>query len=126
MENEKIFERKKLKFASMIKRMLDEIVRKEISDPRIGFITFTDIKPSSDMKNVSVFVDCFGSPEEQKKSFEALKDARGYIRHILSKKLSMRFVPSIEFLKDENKAQRVEEILKELKKEEKTDERKDI
>lgn len=124
MEYEKNIERKKLKFASLIKKMLDDILRKEISDPRIGFITLTDIKISSDMKKVNVFVDFLGEPEEQKNSFEGLKDAQGYIRHLLSKKLNMKFVPHIEFLKDENKAWRVEELLKEIEKEEKTNERK--
>lgn len=119
MEYEKTLERKKLKFASMLKKMLDDILRKDISDPRLGFITLTNVKISPDMKNVTVFVDCLGSPEEQKSSFEGLKDAQGYVRHILSKKLYMRFVPKIEFARDESKAWRVEELLKEIEKEEK-------
>ena len=125
MEYEKNLERKKLKFASMIKRMLDDVLRKEISDPRLGFVTLTNVKISSDMKDVTVFVDCLGSPEEQKSSFEGLRDAQGYIRHVLSKRLYMRFVPKIEFAMDENKAWRVEELLKEIEKEEKENERKD-
>ncbi len=125
MEYKKNIERKKLKFASLIKRMLDDILRKEISDPRIGFVTITNIKINSDMKNVTVFVDFIGSQEEQKNSLEGLKNSQGYIRHILSKRLYMKFVPTIEFIKDVNKTIRVEELLKEIKKEEGINEGKD-
>lgn len=114
MEGERGSERKKLKLASLIQKTVDGIVRKDISDPRIGFITFTGVKVSTDMKQVKIYVSCLGSPREQRESFAGLKSSEGYIRHILGTKLDLRFIPEIEFVQDESKAYRVEELLKEI------------
>ena len=123
MEHRENIERKRLKFSSLIKRMIDEILRKEVSDPRIGFITLTDVKITPDMKKATIFIDTQGSAQEQQNSIIGLKEAQGYVKHILSKKLHIRFVPEIEFAKYEGKGWRIEQILKEIEKEEKKHER---
>lgn len=116
MEYEKKAERRKLKLSSLIKRMVDDILRKEISDPHIGFVTLTNVKMSSDMKKVTIFVSLLGNERQQKESFEGLKRAQPFIRHLLSKKLEIWVIPEVEFVKDEVKAWRVEELLKEIEK----------
>lgn len=110
-------DRKSLKFASMLKHQINEILQREISDPRIGFITITDVRVSNDRKHATVFVSVLGNQEKQTESIKGLSNATGYIRHLLSKKLQTRFTPEIEFVKDENPGMKIEEILKEIKQE---------
>lgn len=108
-------ERKKLKFISILKHQINEILQREISDPRIGFVTITDVKVSPDRRYVKVYVSTLGDYEKQKESFEGLSHATGYIKHLLAKKLQTKFTPEIEFVKDENPGNKIEEILKEIK-----------
>ncbi|MCX7704656.1 MAG: 30S ribosome-binding factor RbfA [bacterium] len=110
-------ERKNLKFISILKHQINEILQKEISDPRIGFITITDIRISPDRRHATVFVSILGNKENQTESIKGLTNATGYIRHLLSKKLRSKFTPEIEFVKDENMGTKIEEILKEIRKE---------
>lgn len=110
-------ERKNLKFVSILKHQINEILQKEISDPRIGFITITDIRVSLDRKHAKVFVSILGNQEKQVESITGLNKATGYIRHHLSKKLQTKFTPQIEFVKDENPGMKIEEILREIKQE---------
>ncbi|MCM8764088.1 MAG: 30S ribosome-binding factor RbfA [Candidatus Omnitrophica bacterium] len=107
--------RKNLKFASVLKHRINEILQKEISDPRIGFVTITDVKVSSDRKHATVFISALGNREKQEESLKGLANAAGYVRHILGKKLETRFTPQIEFVRDENPGLKIEEILKEMK-----------
>lgn len=109
--------RKNLKFASMLKHQINEILQKEISDPRIGFITITSVRVSADRKQVTVLISSLGNETQQSESLKGLNSAAGYIRHILSKKLEMRFAPEIRFVKDENPGNKIDEILNEIKKE---------
>ncbi len=110
-------ERKNQKFASILKQEISEILTREISDPRLGFFTITDIKISPDRKHAKVFISILGSQQAQEESLKALIHAKGYVRHILSKKLETRSVPEIEFVKDENPAAKIEEILKQINQE---------
>ncbi|MGB9641984.1 MAG: 30S ribosome-binding factor RbfA [Candidatus Ratteibacteria bacterium] len=106
--------RRNLKFASTLKHQINEILQKEISDPRIGFVTITNVRVSADRKHVTVYVSTLGNEEKQAESLKGLVNASGYIRHLLSKKLETRFTPDIEFIRDENPGDRIEKILKEI------------
>ncbi len=110
---------KNLKFASILKHEINQIIQKELSDPRIGFITITNVKLSTDRKHATIYVSTFGNEKQQKESLKGLANASGFVRHILSKKLETRFTPEIEFAEDRNPATKVEEILKEIEGEKK-------
>jgi len=112
-------ERRNLKFVSTLKHMLNEILQKEISDPRIGFVTITDVSISPDRKHARIYVSILGDQKKHEESFKGLNSASGYIRHLLSKKLQSRFTPEIEFIEDTNPGIKVEEILKEIEHEKK-------
>ena len=109
--------RRQKKLASLIKREVSEIIQREVSDPRIGFFTITQVKVTADFKNVRVSVSFLGSDAEKEKSFAGLKSARGYIQHKLAQRLSVRFSPILEFVCDERKEFRIEELLSEIRKE---------
>ena len=107
-------DRKQLKLASTIRRELDDIVRKDISDPRIGFITFTSVKVTGDLGKVIVHVSPLGDKKQQEESLNGLKSAAGYIRRVLAGRLRVRRTPELEFVRDDSQADRVEKLLKEI------------
>lgn len=115
-------DRKNLKFASILKHKINQIIQKELSDPRIGFITITHVKISTDRKYATIYISALGDEKQQKESLKGLVNASGFIRHVLSKNLETRFTPEIEFVEDKNPAIKVEEILKEIEGEEKNNE----
>lgn len=72
---------------------------------------------SADLKHAKIGVSVMGSPEEQKRTFDGLVQATGYIQHKLAGQLAIKYTPKIEFAYDERKEFRVEELLAEIKKE---------
>jgi ribosome-binding factor A len=113
-------QRKHLKLASTIRRQLDDIVRRDLSDPRIGFVTFTAVRLTRDNRRAVVYASPLGNENQQKETIAGLKSAASYIRRALSSRLQMKYTPELEFVRDETKSDRIEQILKDIKNEEKT------
>lgn len=111
-------ERKK-RVAVLVKEAIAEIIQSEIRDPKLGFLTITGVEMGVDLKKAKVFFSVLGDEKERKKSEEVLRKAKGFIRYQLAKKISLKYVPELEFEIDQLVLQerRVEEILKHLKKE---------
>ena len=97
-----------------IGRMLE---RGEIKDPRIGFITFTDVDVSKDMRHASVYFSSLGNQKEKTSAIEGLSSARGYIRSELGRRLRMKYIPEIEFKFDESveAAARISKLIHKLR-----------
>lgn len=102
--------------ASMLKEELSRIIREEMNDPRLGFISITDIQVASDLRTAHVYISVYGTPEEQKASVDALEHARGYMRTTLGKEINMRYTPELHFHLDTSieRGARVFELLKEI------------
>lgn len=102
--------------ASVLKEELSRIIREEMNDPRVGFISITDVEVSADLHTAHVYVSVYGEPEEQKASIDALEHARGYLRSTLGKELNMRYTPELYFHLDRSieRGARVFELLKEI------------
>ena len=83
-------------------RKINNIIYREINDPRIKFVTITKVKVSSDLKYADIFVTIFNDKEQQKKALKGLKNATKFIRGELGKDLKIRYVPNIKFLIDED------------------------
>jgi ribosome-binding factor A len=101
---------------------VSEIIEREIHDPRVGLTTVTGIKVSPDLKNCRVFVTVLGDAEQRKKALQGLRSAASFIRRSLSKRLHhMRRIPELSFDYDEavEKGIRIEELLDQIKQEEK-------
>jgi len=89
---------------------IQELLLEEISkDPRIGFTTLTKVEVSDNLKHAKVFISVMGTEQEKSDTLEALKSAKGFIRNSLGKNLYLRYLPELEFKKDEN-AEHVEKI----------------
>ena len=83
-------------------RKINNIIYREINDPRIKFVTITKVKVSSDLKYADIFVTIFNDRKQQKKTLEGLKNATKFIRGELGKDLKIRYVPDIKFIIDKD------------------------
>jgi ribosome-binding factor A len=89
-----------LKVADQIKVIVAEMLERRIKDPRLGFITVTDVRLTGDSREATVFYTVMGSESDQADSAAALASARGLIRSQVGKQLGMKFTPTIDFVLD--------------------------
>src|SRR5512133_1573802 len=88
------------KMADRIKVIVAKRLERGIRDPRLGFVTITDVKVTSDLQHASVFYTVYGSEDERKDSAAALKAATGMLRSEVGKNITARLTPSLEFIAD--------------------------
>jgi ribosome-binding factor A len=101
------------RIADRIKVTVAEMLERRIKDPRLGFVTVTDVRVSGDTQHASVFYTVFGGEDEVAGSAAALESAKGLIRSEVAKQLGIRHAPTLEFIHDalpEN-ARHMEELL---------------
>jgi ribosome-binding factor A len=89
-----------LKLADQIKVIVAEMLERRIKDPRLGFITVTDVRLTGDSREATVFYTVLGSESEQAGTAIALASATGLIRSQVGKQLGMKFTPTIAFVLD--------------------------
>jgi ribosome-binding factor A len=101
------------KVADRIQVVVAEMLERRIKDPRLGFVTITDVRVSGDTQNASVFYTVLGAEEEISGSAAALESAKGLIRSEVGKQLGMRHTPTIEFIHDAlpDTARHIDELL---------------
>ncbi|MDH6236505.1 30S ribosome-binding factor RbfA [Cryobacterium sp. CG_9.6] len=88
------------KMADRIKVIIAKRLERGLRDPRLGFVTITDVKVTGDLQHASVFYTVYGSIEERTDSAAALKAATGMMRSEVGKNITARLTPSIEFIAD--------------------------
>jgi len=74
----------------------------DIKDPRIGFITITDVDVTKDLRQARIFFSSLGSAKERADAREGLNSARGYIRSELGRRLRIKYIPEVDFRFDES------------------------
>src|SRR5512144_1722863 len=85
--------------SDQMKHEIADILMRKIKDPRIGFVTVTDVTVSDDLRNAKVFVSVYGG--DKAKSLKGLESAAVFIRAELGRRMRMRFVPELLFRYDE-------------------------
>jgi ribosome-binding factor A len=88
------------KLADQIKVIVAEMLERRIKDPRLGFVTVTDVRLTGDSRDATVFYTVLGSAEEQAATAAALRSATGLIRAQVGKLLGLRFTPTLAFVHD--------------------------
>ena len=73
-----------------------------LRDPRLGFVTITDVDLSNDMSYAKIYVSILGGDDEKKQTMEALSSAKGFVRTSLGQKVKLRIVPNISFVYDDS------------------------
>jgi ribosome-binding factor A len=76
------------------------MLERRIKDPRLGFVTVTDVRLTGDSREATVFYTVLGSEAERAGTAAALHSATGLIRSQVGKQLGMKFTPTIEFVPD--------------------------
>ena len=88
------------KIADRIQVVVAEMLERRIKDPRLGFVTVTDVRVTGDSQQASIFYTVLGSEDELASTAAALESAKGVIRSEVAKQLGMRIVPSLTFVPD--------------------------
>jgi len=88
------------KVADRIKVVVAEMLERRIKDPRLGFITVTDVRVSGDTQQATVFYTVLGGPDEIDGTAAALRSATGLLRSEVGKALGMRHTPTLDFILD--------------------------
>lgn len=103
--------------AEQMKKEISEVIRLEVKDPRVGFVTVTGVEVANDLQHAKVFVSVFGEAETQQATMDALNKAVGYIRGEVGRRLRMRLTPEIVFRLDESGAysDHINRMLRDLK-----------
>ena len=102
-----------------LRRILAEELANGIDDPRVGFVTISEVRLNRDRTIAEVFYTVLGEEEERETSLAGLKRARGYLRHVVGENVRMRQVPELRFKYDESldRSFRVEEALERIERE---------
>lgn len=94
---------KNTRINSEVQRELSRIIREEIKDPRIHFMTsVTDVQVAPDLKTCKAYISVMGNEEEQQATLAGLKSAVGYIRRELARQINLRNTPEITFILDDS------------------------
>ena len=89
-----------LKVADRIKEVIAQTLESRIKDPRLGFVTITDVRVTGDLQQASIFYTVLGDSDAQEGTAAALASAKGMIRGEVGKALGLRITPSLAFFAD--------------------------
>ncbi|HEX7717649.1 MAG TPA: 30S ribosome-binding factor RbfA [Marmoricola sp.] len=105
------------KIADRIKVIVAEMLERRVKDPRLGFVTVTDVRVSGDTQQASVFYTVFGEQEDLVGTAAALESAKGLLRSEVGKQLGMRHVPTLEFIHDAlpDTARHIDDLLEKVR-----------
>ena len=97
-----------------LREVLSDAVAGDLKDPRIGFVTVTDVKTSPDLRHARVFVSVLGDEAARTASIEGLNSAHGLLQRRIASEVRMKRTPTLAFVLDEtvDKAMRIEEIIR--------------
>ena len=109
------------KLQELIKQEMSKMLLREIKDPRIGFVTVTDVEMTGDLREAKIFVSIMGDDEQVKESMKGLQSALGFIRREIGKRIKIRFTPEISFALDTSLdySEHIQKILLDIEKQEK-------
>ncbi|MCP4807503.1 MAG: 30S ribosome-binding factor RbfA [Proteobacteria bacterium] len=96
------------RLSELIHRELAGLIRNEIKDPRVGFVSITHVQVSGDLGHARVFVTSLGGQGDHKAMLKGLQSAAGFLRGRVGRALKLRHAPQIEFRTDEHTSGAVE------------------
>ncbi|PLT34170.1 30S ribosome-binding factor RbfA [Bacillus sp. V5-8f] len=104
-----------------MKKELTEIIGRKIKDPRIGFVTVTDVAVTGDLQQATVYISVLGDEEQKENTLKGLAKAKGFIRSEIGQRIRLRKTPEIAFEFDESIAygNRIDTLIHQIHAEEK-------
>lgn len=94
----------------LLRQEIGEILARDVQDPRIGFVTVTDVETAPDLSTARVWVSVIGQPDERALTLKALGRALPFVRHELGSRVRLRRIPELH-LREDDSAQRGTRVL---------------
>ncbi|MCP1144089.1 30S ribosome-binding factor RbfA [Lysinibacillus endophyticus] len=85
------------RIAEQMKKELGDIITRKLKDPRVGFVTVTDVDVTGDLQQATVYISSLGSDREREDTLKALMKASGFIRTEIGQRIRLRRTPEITF-----------------------------
>jgi ribosome-binding factor A len=103
-----------------MKKELSDIIGRKLKDPRIGFVTVTDVRVTGDLQQAKVYITVLGDEEQRQNTLKGLAKAKGFIRSEIGQRIRLRKTPEIYFEIDESidYGNRIESLIKQISEEE--------
>ena len=101
------------KLADQIKVILASTIERRVKDPRLGFLTITEVRLTGDNREATAFYTVLGDEDERAGTAAALESAKGMLRSTVGQQLGMKFTPTLEFILDASSevAKNIEDLL---------------
>ena len=105
------------KLAVRIRQIVSAAIEMQIKDPRLGMVTITDARDTSDLREATVFYTVYGDAQQVEDSARALASATGVLRSTVGKQTGIKFVPTLTFIADivPDTARELEEALERVR-----------
>ncbi|MDD2752515.1 MAG: 30S ribosome-binding factor RbfA [Candidatus Omnitrophica bacterium] len=105
------------KVAEAIRKEVSTIIHDELKDPRLGFITITNVEVTADLRYAKIFFSVLGNDDDYAKTKKALDSGLGFIRKLIGERIQLRFVPELSFREDRSSeySVRIQKVLDEIK-----------
>lgn len=104
-----------------MKQEIMDIVNNKVKDPRVGFLTITDVELTNDLSQAKVYLTVLGNDKEVDNTFKALQKATGFIKSELGSRMRLRIIPELTFEYDESieYGNKIERMIQDLHKNDK-------
>lgn len=106
------------RIAELVKEEMARMLQRGLKDPRVGFVSITEVEVSPDLSHIKVFFSPYGDESAKHQTMAGLESARGYIRSELGRALGLRHTPELEFAADDSieRGARIISLLQEIEK----------
>jgi ribosome-binding factor A len=102
--------------SGLIQEVLSNLLKKDIHDPRLKMVTITNVKMSRDLKLARIYFSIYGGSSKSEDAAKGFESARGFIKRSLASRLSLRYMPDLNFYYDESfdYGSQIDELLKKI------------
>ena len=106
-------EHRRRRIGDQLRAELADLVLHEVKDPRLGFVTVTEVRVTADLRSARVFFSVLGGEDAENESLDALRRATGFLRSRIGQRMRLRYVPRLVFEVDHTLAvaARIDELL---------------
>ena len=100
-----------------MKKELSDIISRKLKDPRLGFVTVTDVEVTGDLQQATVYISVLGNDAEKEQTLLGLSKSKGFIRSEIGQRIRLRKTPELSFEFDTSVAygNRIDTLLREIK-----------
>jgi ribosome-binding factor A len=96
-----------------IRQVIGDAVASDMKDPRVGFVTVTDVRTSADLSHARVYVSVLGGSHTRTETMDGLRNAHGYLQRRIARELHLKRTPTLEFSYDDttDRAMRLDALI---------------